>query len=90
MTARPPVIGVQNKKQKKTNEIITLLEHFQDLIDKLWKPAKLILLTRIYMTAYLTGLGYRRFNKTLLLSLVYLMLPVSLSCPFLIAPSVYF
>ena len=57
--------GVQNKKQKKTNEIITLLEHFQDLIDKLWKPAKLILLTRIHMTAYLTGLGYRRFNKTL-------------------------
>ena len=52
-------------KSKKKTEIITLLEHFQDLIDKLWKPAKSILLTRIYMTAYLTGLGYRRFNKTL-------------------------
>ena len=52
-------------KSKKKTEIITLLEHFQDLIDKLWKPAKSILLTRIYMTAYLTGLGYMRFNKTL-------------------------
>ena len=52
-------------KSKKKTEIITLLEHFQDLIDKLWKPAKSIFLTRIYMTTYLTGLGYRRFNKTL-------------------------